>query len=576
MAYEVLARKWRPRQFDDVVGQEHVTRTLKNAIKADRVAHAYLFVGSRGIGKTSTARILAKSLNCEKGPTPEPCDNCDACREIMAGNAMDVLEIDGASNNGVDEVRGLRENVRYTPARGPYKIYVIDEVHMLTVAAFNALLKTLEEPPPHVKFIFATTEPQKVPATILSRCQRFDLRRISVRDLTARLELIAGAEKLDIDTDALLAIARGAEGGLRDAESALDQLIAFVGRKIREENVLSVFGLVARKTLDELVGTVLKGEIPRTIRIIAELDESGKDMQRLVVELLEYFRNILIYLYAGEGDGILDLSDEQLGILEAHAQSTDPERVLRIVNILTEVDGRLRYALSKRTILETALIRAGRAASVVSIDQVIEQINDIKKNGSMIDPGLSAKEKPQSSDPSVSGKDDVSAPTQSSTVTASRASDEPSEKELNILIGSWTELIDQISHAAPLARSCLIDSRPVMVQGHTVEIGFDPEFESHIENLDVPRNRNAIQRVIGSVLGRNIHVDFKLLEAGEKLPGDTEIKPAVKGEGENMKHGADLDENVQKATHAREKWLRDPSVRKTLEVFNGDIVDVRE
>ena len=281
MAYEVLARKWRPQKFDDVVGQEHVTQTLKNAIKGDRVAHAYLFVGPRGVGKTSTARIFAKALNCEKGPTATPCDQCDSCKEIMAGNNLDVLEIDAASNTGVDNVRDLRDNVRYAPSRGPFKIYIIDEVHMLSTAAFNALLKTLEEPPKHVKFVFATTEPQKVPATILSRCQRFDLRRISVKDIVKRLTEVAEAEKIEIDEDAMLAIARGAEGGLRDAESSLDQLIAFRGKNIGEEDVLSVFGLVARHALDELAVAVLKGNIVAAIKLVAEMDESGKDIQRV-------------------------------------------------------------------------------------------------------------------------------------------------------------------------------------------------------------------------------------------------------------------------------------------------------
>lgn len=564
MVYEVLARKWRPRQFDDVVGQEHVTRTLKNAIASNRVAHAYLLVGSRGIGKTSTARILAKALNCEKGPTPTPCDQCDACREIMAGNSMDVLEIDGASNNGVEQVRDLRDNVRYAPARGPHKIYIIDEVHMLTIAAFNALLKTLEEPPPHVKFIFATTEPQKVPATILSRCQRFDLRRISVRDLTARLEEIAKAEDLDIDRDALLAIARGAEGGLRDAESALDQLIAFVGRKIREENVLSVFGLVSRKALEELVESILKGEIPRTIRIVAELDESGKDMQRLVVELLEYFRNVLIFQYAGKGDGVLDLSDEQIETLGGHAGLTDPERVLRIVQILTEVEGRLRYALSRRTLIETALIRSGRAATVVSIDRILEQINDLKKNGGLSEtaPAAQTVDRPKETTP----RSRVSPP------DPPKASP---EDELERLVDQWLELIEQVSHIVPLTRSYLIDSRPIKVEENTVWIGFDPEFASHLENLDVPRNRNALQRVLGTVLRRNVHVEFKLLDARETLPGDTKIVPADR-EPDRKENGSEEKKTAQRATHAREKWLKDPAVRKTLEAFNGDIVDIRE
>ncbi len=238
MSYEVFARKYRPQTFDDLVGQPHVSRTLKNAVAQNRLAHAYLFVGPRGIGKTSTARILAKSLNCVNGPTATPCGECDNCREIAAGNSLDVIEIDGASNNSVEDVRQLRENVRYAPAKGRYKIYLIDEVHMLSPAAFNALLKTLEEPPAHVKFIFATTEPQKVLPTILSRCQRFDLHRIPANLIAQHLQFIAGKEKITLEPAAAHAIARGAEGGMRDAESMLDQLVAFCGEKIRESDVL--------------------------------------------------------------------------------------------------------------------------------------------------------------------------------------------------------------------------------------------------------------------------------------------------------------------------------------------------
>ncbi len=239
MSYEVFARKYRPQTFDDLVGQAHVSRTLKNAVAQNRLAHAYLFVGPRGIGKTSTARILAKALNCEKGPTVTPDGTCDNCKEIAAGNSLDVLEIDGASNNGVEQVRELRDNVRYAPSKSRYKIYIIDEVHMLTAAAFNALLKTLEEPPPHVKFIFATTEPQKVLATIVSRCQRFDLHRIPAKLIAHHLQFIAGKEKITLESAAAHAIARGAEGGLRDAESMLDQLVAFCGEKISEKDVLN-------------------------------------------------------------------------------------------------------------------------------------------------------------------------------------------------------------------------------------------------------------------------------------------------------------------------------------------------
>ncbi|MCX6998674.1 MAG: DNA polymerase III subunit gamma/tau, partial [Kiritimatiellaeota bacterium] len=381
MAYEVLARKWRPQQFDDVVGQGHVTQTLKNAIATNRVAHAYIFVGPRGTGKTTTARILAKALNCAKGPTPQPCDRCDSCKEIMAGASLDVIEIDGASNNSVDQVRDLRDSARYAPARSRYKIYIIDEVHMLSNAAFNALLKTLEEPPPHVKFLFATTEPQKVLTTILSRCQRFDLRRIAPREIIARLAHIAQAEQIAIAPDALLAIARGAEGGLRDAISALDQLVAFRGRTIAEADVLSVFGLVARQTLEALAGALRQGDIAAAIRRGAELGAHGKDLQRVVVELLGHFRDLLVCRYAGAEAEQGNLTAEQLQQLRAQAAGLEPDRLLRIIELLTEADGRLRHALSRRTLLEIALVRCCRAAQVASLDDILRAVEQARTEG---------------------------------------------------------------------------------------------------------------------------------------------------------------------------------------------------
>jgi DNA polymerase-3 subunit gamma/tau len=295
VSYEVFARKYRPQTFDDLVGQTHVSRTLKNAVAQNRLAHAYLFVGPRGVGKTSTARILAKSLNCVKGPTVTPCGVCDNCREIAAGNSLDVIEIDGASNNSVEDVRQLRDNVRYAPAKGRYKIYLIDEVHMLSQAAFNALLKTLEEPPPHVKFIFATTEPQKVLPTILSRCQRFDLHRIPANLIAQHLQFIAGKEKITLEPAAAHAIARGAEGGLRDAESMLDQLVAFCGEKIGENDVLNVFGFTSEQTVVDLTGQILRGETPGALELLYQQSESGKDMMRLMSDLIAYLRDLLVF-----------------------------------------------------------------------------------------------------------------------------------------------------------------------------------------------------------------------------------------------------------------------------------------
>jgi DNA polymerase-3 subunit gamma/tau len=378
MAYEVLARKWRPKHFEDVVGQEHVTRTLKNAIEVNRVAHAYLFVGPRGIGKTSLARIFAKALNCEKGPTVSPCCECSMCREIAAGNALDVLEIDGASNNGVDQVRDLRDQVQFAPTRGTYKIIIIDEVHMLSTAAFNALLKTLEEPPSHVKFIFATTEGDKVLPTIISRCQRFDLRRIQTPLIVERLRRICEYERITIDDDALLAVARGAEGGMRDALSALDQLISFKGGSLTEDDVLAVFGLVSRRSLEGLASAVLKGDMGEILKLVDMFDSAGKDMRRLTVELMEHFRNLLIYQYVGENMANLDATPEQIRGLAAQAALADPARVLQIADQLGEMEGKLRYALSVRTLIEMSLIRCARVARSVSLEEVLKRLNAIR------------------------------------------------------------------------------------------------------------------------------------------------------------------------------------------------------
>jgi DNA polymerase-3 subunit gamma/tau len=586
MSYEVLARKYRPQQFDQVVGQDHVTRTLVNAIETDRVAHAYLLVGPRGTGKTSTARILAKALNCARGPSARPCDACDPCREIAAGNNLDVLEIDGASNNGVEQVRDLRDNVKYAPARGPYKIYVIDEVHMLSVAAFNALLKTLEEPPRHVKFIFATTEPQKVPATILSRCQRFDLRRISARDVVRHLGTIAKAEQVELDEPALWAIARGCDGGLRDAESALDQLIAFRGKTIREEDVLSVFGLVSGRRLLDLCRMVVKGDVLAALRTVTELEGHGKDLHRVVIEMLDYFRNLLIVMYAGDRVGELDLPDADVASLREEAAGTDPGRILRVVDILSEAEGKMRFALSKRTLLEIALIRSGRAATAVSVDSLLEKINQLKQQlGGPPGPAAPAAPSAPLAAPAAAkpmarpapippARPQMSAAEPDAGPSAGAPAAGPGDA-VGRLAGQWREQVDRVGHMAPMARGYLMDAKPVRVEAGVVTIGFDPEFAANKSKIDYPRNRKAIEHTIGSLLGQEIKVEFLVLDARSTLPGDIKVDASSPAPASAPPPPPRASRSIVTA-EVKQEWIKNPVVQKALELFNGDIVDIRE
>jgi DNA polymerase-3 subunit gamma/tau len=382
ITYQVIARKWRPQTFDDLVGQDHVVRTLKNAITRNRIAHAYLFVGPRGTGKTSMARIFAKALNCSGGPKADFDPEDPVCKSIAEGSCLDVIEIDGASNNGVEQVRELRDTVRYAPAQGRFKIFIIDEVHMLSAAAFNALLKTLEEPPAHVKFVFATTDVQKVLPTIISRCQRFDLKPISVELIVERLKKIGAAEKITVSEAALASIARMADGGMRDAQSIFDQMISFCGTDVSEADVLDVYGLVATEKIAELAGALAAGDHRKIVGIVDECDENGRDLFRLLVDLQGCIRTTLLDAIAKGG---------QSAALGSTPMTT--EQLTRLLDGLREGESAVKHGLAEKINFEVTLLKAVEASRARAIDSLIKELAALAEQAPADEPAQGEKKK---------------------------------------------------------------------------------------------------------------------------------------------------------------------------------------
>jgi DNA polymerase-3 subunit gamma/tau len=539
VSYEVFARKYRPQTFDDLIGQKHVSQTLKNAVAQNRLAHAYLFVGPRGIGKTSTARILAKALNCVNGPTVTPCGVCDNCREIAGGNSLDVIEIDGASNNSVEDVRQLRDNVRYAPAKGRYKIYLIDEVHMLSSAAFNALLKTLEEPPPHVKFIFATTEPQKVLPTILSRCQRFDLHRIPANLIAQHLQFISGKEKITLEPAAAHAIARGAEGGLRDAESMLDQLVAFCGEKISEADVLSVFGFTSQQTVANFTEKVLRSETAGAVQLLHEQSEAGKDMMRLMSDLIAYLRDLLVFKVkpgALSEDVDLDLQKS----LAAQAKLLETDRLLELIDQFAEAEGRMKWAPNKKLHFEVALIKAIQSLSQVTLNEVIENLNALRDGRDVAAGDDRGREK------SREGKAGVNDPGYSGRVAESPPQYAAKADAIIDPAKIWREVSAKIP-AKGFLRT-LIDSLTVLgAEGRNFLLGYPPEQKSAIETLATTSNRRQLETLLKEVSGRDWTAK---LSAKEGLPS---------------KSPHDY------PSRQTDEFKDDPLIQEALEMFKGEI-----
>jgi DNA polymerase-3 subunit gamma/tau len=598
-AYQVIARKYRPQCFADVVGQEHVTTTLSNAIAQNRIAHAYLFCGPRGTGKTTIARIFAKCLNATGGPKVDLDEDDPRAKEIAEGRSLDVLEIDGASNRGIDEIRDLRETAKYAPASSRFKIYIIDEVHMLTKEAFNALLKTLEEPPAHVKFMFATTEPEKVLPTILSRCQRFDLRRIPEALIVQHLAEIAKKEGVQIEPAALQAIARGAEGGMRDAESALDQLISFCGERIVESDVLSMFGLAAQGQIIAISDAILNGDAQTVLRELEELAKHGKDLARLMADLLGHFRNLLIFQVSGGNTDLLALSEAEGVAVSSQAKRIATDSVTRIMEVLTDAEGRLRDAASKKIFVEVTLLRAIEARNAVSIDALLKQLNAMRSG----QPGPAAASPSKSGGRDAAPADPLShsltrSPAHPPTESRDPATAGPASANLEDLQPLWVKLLEGVGRASAFTRSYLADAQPISLVKGVLTIGFDPEFADQMDLVNNSKTHTLLQTKLQELGHPNVQIKF--IKSEQPLPrasgrdpatapssaqsdvaspavADGKIPPAP---AESPVVGRDViaDRKAPSTSAAEtntEDFKNDPLIQKALEMFKGQIVGVR-
>jgi len=585
MSYQVIARKYRPQRFSDVVGQEHVSQTLANAIQQGRIAHAYLFVGPRGTGKTTLARIFAKCLNCTDGPKIDFPDDDPRCLEITEGRSLDVMEIDGASNRGIDDIRDLRETAKYAPASSKFKIYIIDEVHMLTKEAFNALLKTLEEPPAHVKFMFATTEPEKVLPTILSRCQRFDLRRIPVKLIVEHLAHIAKLEKVNIDAAALHAIARGADGGMRDAESALDQLISFCGEKIVESDVLSMFGLAAQGQILALAHALLQGEVEPALRELDDLAKHGKDLGRLLSDLLQHLRNLLVFQVSRGDLKLIEVSESEGATLASQSANVTSDALIRIMEVLTDAESRLRDAASKKIFIEVALMKAIQARHAVSLDAVLKQLTQLRDGGaSVAAPAPFAAPRPVQAAPAPTPHAPRPTPPSPALLQETPAPARPASghSDLELL---WRNIIDAVGRVSSFTRSYFLEAHPVSLTKSLFTVGFDPEFADHLGLVDNSKNKTLITTKLAELGHADLQVKFIIAEAselrvipppsapapapapapaaaptGQSTPAPAATKPAPKPESTVLNPN---------------DFKNDPLIRQALEIFKGTIVEVR-
>ncbi|WP_144705047.1 DNA polymerase III subunit gamma/tau [Fictibacillus phosphorivorans] len=566
MSYQALYRVWRPQSFEDMVGQEHITKTIQNALMQDKLSHAYLFSGPRGTGKTSAAKIIAKAVNCERAPVSEPCNECDACRGITNGSISDVLEIDAASNTGVDDIRDIRDKVKFAPSSVMYKVYIIDEVHMLSTGAFNALLKTLEEPPSHVIFILATTEPHKIPATIVSRCQRFDFKRISSQSIIGRMRQIVDANGTEVDEEALQLLARAAEGGMRDALSLLDQAISYSDEKVRVEDVLSVTGSASQKHLSEMAEAFLEKDVSKALTLSTELLHEGKDPVRFLGDLIYYYRDMLLYKTAPQLEELLERvsTDEDFARL---AEATDAEDIYSIIGQLNAAHQEMKWTNHPKIFLETTFIKicyqkqegissqAGNP-SVEPLMQRIEQLEqELKK---MKEGGWSTN--------GSSSQTEAEAPREKRVIRGQGGASQTQVKEMlkkakkpNLvqLKGMWGEILDKIRSEKVSAYALLSGAEPVACSDQIFLLAF--QHEIHRQMASQENNRSYVESAVYSTIGKNLSMLSILDPEWQKLKADF-IKEQQQG---------------QPSSEEKEK-TEDPLIAEAIKLVGDDLIEIKE
>ncbi|MBN2453631.1 MAG: DNA polymerase III subunit gamma/tau [Candidatus Omnitrophica bacterium] len=551
MSYVVFARKYRPRDFDEIIGQSHITTTLKNAIARNRVAHAYLFAGPRGVGKTTTARILAKALNCEKGPTAEPCDKCASCLEINSGSSLDILEIDGASNTHVDNIRNLRENARFAPANGRFKVYIIDEVHMLSDSAFNALLKTLEEPPQHVKFIFATTHAHKVPPTILSRCQRFDFRRIPTKEVLDNLRRIAKEEKISVSEDALGLIAKYGDGSMRDSQVILDQIASFARGKVGAEDVVKVLGVVDDDILFAL-SDAISGKDPRSaLDTVDRLVNDGKDVAQIASGLIEHFRNVVVSKVTGGGAALIDAGSDRIKRYAEDAEKYSIEQALYIIYTLANTMAIMKKTGMARIPFEAVLVKLARCSEVMPAAEIMERLRALEESN--VGKHAVLPEKPLAGNPKTARN----ATTEVSSKISEGAQQRPrSLPVLDEILSSWMRVIGYIRNRKMSIASYLQEGDPVKLEGNVLTLSFEKEVRFHKEALESVENIKLIESALRDTFDAELRVALVLTETAANRNQD--------GGGDT----AGADSEVSGAAASDEAY---PIIKKALEIFGGKL-----